>query len=145
MSFLLDINVLISRTDPNHVYHQAALDWFGGIGKQTIVTCPIVENGFVRIFGNPNYPGGPGSVAKALENLQWIRSIPQHRFLEDCLSIDRPAVFRDLEGVSCKQLTDIYLLGLAAEKGLNFATFDRRIMSDRVLGGRASLEVIDVP
>ena len=143
MSYLLDVNVLIARSDPNHIYHQSAVDWFQSIGDQLIATCPIVENGFVRIFGNPNYPGGPGSVQKALRNLQLIRALPRHRFIEDHLSLDHPEIFSDFKFVTIKQLTDVYLLGLAADKGLKFATFDSRIRAKAVAGGKAALQVIE--
>lgn len=143
MSYLLDVNVLIARTDPNHVYHGSATSWFESIGSQIIATCPIVENGFMRIFGNPNYPGGPGSVKKALRNLQMIRALPHHRFLEDHLSLDSPKVYLDFERATCKQLTDVYLLGLAVDKGLKFATFDRNIRADIVANGKKALEVIN--
>ena len=85
MSYLLDVNVLIARSDPNHATHALVVDWFCSIGNKLIATCPIVENGFVRIFGNPNYVGGPSSVAKAMQNLRLIRSLPQHCFINEYL------------------------------------------------------------
>lgn len=142
MSYLLDVNVLIARSDPNHANHALVADWFRSIGSKLIATCPIVENGFVRIFGNPNYVGGPGSVAKAMQNLKLIRSLPQHCFIDDYLSIDDPKVYINMNHISCKQLTDVYLLGIAKEKGLKFATLDHKIRTQAVSGGAGSLEVI---
>ena len=142
MSYLLDVNVLIARSDPNHQFHAHAAKWFQSIGNQIIVTCPIVENGFVRIFGHPNYTGGPGSIKAAIQHLRLIRSLPQHRFIEDHLSLDSPKVFDTFDEVSSKQLTDIYLLGLAVEKDQNFATFDQRIDSAKVVNGSHSIFVV---
>ena len=140
MSYLLDVNILIARSAPNHAL---VVNWFRSIGNKLVATCPIVENGFVRIFGNPNYTGGPGSVAKAMQNLRLIRSMPQHCFISDHLSVADPKVYINMNEVSCKQLTDIYLLGIAKEKGLKFATLDGKIKTKAVAGGSASLEVIN--
>jgi uncharacterized protein len=49
MIYLLDINVLISLTDPMHVHHELAHQWFAEIGRRSWATCPITENGFIRI------------------------------------------------------------------------------------------------
>ena len=47
--YLLDVNVLLALCDPMHVHHEAAHRWFAEKGSQAWATCPITENGFVRI------------------------------------------------------------------------------------------------
>lgn len=63
MTFLLDVNLLIALIDPTHVSHDDAHRWFVRQGKASWATCPITENGVMRIVGNPGYPNTPGSPA----------------------------------------------------------------------------------
>lgn len=142
MAFLLDVNVLIARTDPRHEHHERARRWLATQKGVELVTCPLTENGFLRIYGHPSYPGGPGSPAAALDELRLIRAAPWHRFLGDTISIDDPGVFHSLTGIGPKQLTDIYLLGMAAHHRISFATFDAAVPAGRVVGGHAALTAI---
>ncbi|HYK37674.1 MAG TPA: hypothetical protein VEV40_17080, partial [Alloacidobacterium sp.] len=61
--FLLDINVLIALIDPAHVQHDRAHEWFASKGQKAWATCPLTENGVLRIVGHPRYPNSPGSPA----------------------------------------------------------------------------------
>lgn len=142
MGYLLDINVLIARTDPAHPLHRRTREWLAESATSTFATCPLTENGFLRIFGHPNYPGGPGSPEAARAILKAIRLLPNHRFLPDSITFDEPAVFPSLEGATSKHLTDLYLLALAREHGLKFATFDHKVPAHLVIGGAVALEVI---
>ncbi len=56
MTYLLDINVLVALFDSAHVHHEAAHRWFASVGNASWATCPITENGFVRVVSNPVYP-----------------------------------------------------------------------------------------
>lgn len=60
MAFLLDIDVLIARSDPAHELHTRARRWFVKTRPQPLLLCPLTENGFVRIYGHPEYPGRSG-------------------------------------------------------------------------------------
>ena len=48
---LLDVNVLIALCDPNHVHHERGRSWFLSPDCDAWATCPITENGLVRILG----------------------------------------------------------------------------------------------
>ena len=61
--YLLDINMLIALIDPAHVQHDRAHDWFAAQGREAWATCPLTENGVVRIVGHARYPNSPGSPA----------------------------------------------------------------------------------
>lgn len=139
MAFLLDLNVLIARMDPRHEHHTRAKRWLDARPGVDLVTCPLTENGFLRIYGHPSYPNGPGSPEAALEELRVIRDMACHRFLGDTVSIDDPLVFHSLAGIGPKQITDVYLLGLAAKHRIFFATFDGGVPADRVVGGGGAL------
>ena len=53
---LLDVNVVIALIDPLHLHHDRAHRWFATRGASTWHTCPIVQNGVVRVVSNPRYP-----------------------------------------------------------------------------------------
>lgn len=142
MALLLDLNVLIARMDPRHEHHMRAKRWLESRRGMDLVTCPLTENGFVRIYGHPSYPRGPGSPEAALEALRVIRGLPYHRFLGDTVSLDDPGLFRSLSGLGPKQITDLYLLGLAVRNRISFATFDSGVPAEFVIGGAAALCLI---
>jgi len=136
------VNVIIARTDSRHEHHNRVVRWQERHSDELFVTCPLTENGFVRIYGHPNYPGGPGSPAEAMVELRYLRALPVHRFIPDSLSLADAEVFLDLAGVSPRQLSDVYLLGLAAHHGIEFATTDTRVLVHLVRGGAEALHVI---
>ena len=57
--FLLDVNVLIALFDSAHINHAAAHQWFAKARIRGWRSCPIAENGLLRILSNPAYPNGP--------------------------------------------------------------------------------------
>ena len=138
---LADINVLISLADPNHAHHSAARSWLGAHRRVALATCALTENGFLRIYGHPSYPGGPGSPSRALEDLRAYRRRKGHCFLPCDLSFDTPA-FKDLKGITPKQLTNLYLVALAGHHGIRFASFDTSIPVERLHQAAGALEVI---
>jgi predicted nucleic acid-binding protein len=56
MRALLDVNVLIALLDADHVSHAAALKWFASNGRTGWASCPIAQNGCVRIMSHAGYP-----------------------------------------------------------------------------------------
>jgi predicted nucleic acid-binding protein len=66
---LLDVNVLVALFDPVHVHHEAAHKWFGQNRKSGWATCPLTENGMVRVLSNPAYPGRRTTVHDAIRRL----------------------------------------------------------------------------
>jgi len=76
--FLLDVNVLIALIDSSHVSHELAHDWFAREGRSCWATCPITENGLVRIIANPKYPNALSTAADAMALLAQLASLPGH-------------------------------------------------------------------
>lgn len=140
MAFLLDTNLLIAMADEQHVHHRRANIFFSQIGKRGWATCPVVENGFLRIFGHPNYPGGPGSPEAVRILLRAFRAAPGHQFWPDALSLCEPSRFPSLP-VS-KLLTDYYLLALAIHHKGRLASFDRRINPSIIPGGEEAYHLV---
>jgi len=140
MIALLDVNALIARSDPGHKFHKQVRQWLRARPALELATCAITENGFLRVYGHPNYPCGPGSPMAAARDLGHLRDRPGHRFLADDFSILAPGI--DLESATPSQLTDLYLLALAVRHNAKFITLDRRIDPARVNGGSAALVTI---
>ena len=141
-TFLLDVNVLIALVDPAHVQHDAAHDWFGQLGHLAWATCPLTENGLLRIVGNPRYTNLPGTPAAVATILAALRALPGHVFWADDISLMDPAWVDADRLLSHGQVTDSSLLALARAHQGQLASFDRRLVVDAVLGGGAALHLI---
>jgi toxin-antitoxin system PIN domain toxin len=142
MTFLLDVNVLIALIDPVHVQHDAAHAWFAAHGQRSWATCPLTENGVLRIVGNARYPNSPGTPAAVAPLMAGLRSLPGHVFWTDDISLLDPEKFDTARLLTTGQVTDSYLLALARFHGGQLATFDRRLVADAVLDGAGSLHLI---
>jgi len=142
MIFLLDVNVLIALIDPAHVGHDAAHDWFEIEGKGAWATCPMTENGVIRIVGHPKYPNTPGSTATVAAIVTKLRALPGHVFWSDDISLVDSSHVDAAQVLTSAQVTDTYLLALAAAHGGKLATFDRRLSVKAVTGGKAALHLI---
>jgi toxin-antitoxin system PIN domain toxin len=139
---LLDVNVLIALVDPAHVQHDQAHDWFARVGHKAFATCPLTENGLVRIVGHPKYPDSPGPPSDVLQSLVAIRGMAGHEFWPDDISIADEAFFAPELLSSHSRVTDSYLLALAHANGGRLATMDQRLAADVAQGGKKSLELI---
>jgi toxin-antitoxin system PIN domain toxin len=141
-TYLLDVNVLIALLDPVHVQHDTAHAWFAAQGQHAWATCPLTENGVLRIVGHARYPNTPGSPAAVAPLVAQLRQSPGHVFWPDDLSLlDRERVDAD-RLLSAGQVTDSYLLALACAHGGQLASFDRRLVTDAVHGGARALHLI---
>ncbi len=138
--YLLDINLLLALIDPMHVHHEPSHQWFAEKGQQDWATCPLTENGFIRIASYPNYPNRPGDVPAVFSILRQVCESPGHHFWPEDLSILE--ILEPDAIVTHAHITDVYLLGLAVHKGGKLATLDQRIPADVVPGGRQALELI---
>jgi toxin-antitoxin system PIN domain toxin len=143
VTFLLDVNVLIALIDPAHVGHEAAHRWFETEGNGDWATCPMTENGVIRIVGHPKYPNTPGSPAQVSAIVAQLRGLAGHAFWPDDISLVDPAHVEAARVLTSAQVTDTYLLALAVAHGGKLATFDRRLSADAVKGGKAALRVIE--
>jgi predicted nucleic acid-binding protein len=123
-----------------HIHHEAAHRWFAAKGQSAWATCPITENGFVRIASHPNYPNRPGDVPVVLAILRQFCAPESHHFWTADISI-RDLIQPDAL-ITHSQITDVFLIALAVHKGGKLATLDQRIATVAVQGGSQALELI---
>lgn len=138
--YLLDINVLLALSDPMHLHHEPSHQWFAEKGQQAWATCPLTENGFVRIASHPKYPNRPGDVPFVHSILRQVCETLGHHFWADDLSILE--ILRPDAIITHNQITDLYLLGLALHHGGKLATLDKRIPVDAVFDGDHAMELL---
>ena len=137
MRALLDVNVLIAMLDANHAHHVTVSEWFAAHVEEGWASCPLTQNGCVRIVSQPRYPNALG-VAEAVARLQGAVSTPWHEFFADDVSLLDDAVVNRRQLLSPRQLTDVYLLALAAAHGARLVTLDKSVSLAAVRGARAA-------
>lgn len=135
MIALLDINMLIALFDGAHVHHKSAHGWMAHNRSRGWATCPITQNGCVRVMSQPNYPGHL-PVAEVVRRLSKAISVPEHTFWPDSISLCDSDRFGPDRILTPKALTDIYLLGLAVERSGLLVTFDRAVPIAAVSGAK---------
>ena len=140
--FLLDVNVLIALIDPTHVQHDRAHRWFGATGKRAWATCPLTENGVLRIVGHKRYPNTPGPPTVVAELLAGLRALPGHEFWPDDATLFNDRIVDRTRLLDSGQVTDTYLLALASAHRGKFATFDRHPVIDAVINGMSAIHPI---
>jgi toxin-antitoxin system PIN domain toxin len=133
---LLDVNLLVALFDPAHVHHGRARSWWSGERNRGWASCPLTQNGFLRVVSNPGYPR-PLTPGQALAALRAQIALPGHAFWPDDASIADADLFDHRRIVGPGQITDVYLLALAVKNGGRLATFDRAIPLAAVRGALA--------
>lgn len=123
--YLLDLNVLIAMSWPQHIHHARSHAWFDSL-EGAWATTPLTEAGYVRLSTNSAVVGQPVSMTVALEALAALRRAPGHTFVTDESSLAHPVI--DLQRVATsRQVTDAHLVNLAATASAVVATLDRGI------------------
>ena len=137
MRALLDVNVLIALLDADHSSHARAAQWFGSHARNGWASCPITENGCVRIMSHPGYPNAL-PVRAVVQRLAEASTSSLHEFWPDDVSLLDPQVADSTRIHGPRQITDVYLLALALRHGGQFVTFDTSVSRDAVLGTQKS-------
>jgi toxin-antitoxin system PIN domain toxin len=140
--FLLDVNVLIALIDPAHVQHDRAHAWFVSTGHQAWATCPMTENGVVRVVGHARYPNSPGTPAAVAALMTSLLALTGHDFWPDDVSLFDRRWVESGRLMDSSQVTDSYLLALACAHGGKLATFDRRLVTVAAVGGAEAIHII---
>jgi toxin-antitoxin system PIN domain toxin len=133
---LLDVNMLVAQSDPDHVHHERALAWWSGHQGEGWTSCPLTQNGFVRIISSPRYRH-PRRLADATAQLRGLLALPSHAFWPDDISLADTAVFDHSQILGPNQITDAYLLALAVKNGGRLVTLDHAVSLRAVRGAEA--------
>ena len=136
MRALLDVNVLIALLDEAHIGHAVAMRWLAGAIDQGWASCPITQNGCIRIMSQPAYPGAL-PVADVAARLAEATQHEAHCFWPDEISLLEPGVIDWPRVLGHRQVTDNYLLALALRNEGRFVTFDGRVERSAVSGTAA--------
>ena len=134
MTYLLDVNVLVALFDPGHIHHDPAHNWFSEARGAGWATCPMTENGFVRVISNPAYPGRRTPVADAVARLRQFTASGNHAHWPDDVSILQAGSLDASHLTGHREVTDAYLLALVKYHGGSLATFDRSVRTSTVPG-----------
>jgi toxin-antitoxin system PIN domain toxin len=130
---LLDVNVLVALIDSDHVHHRRARSWLEAEIDAGWASCPITQNGLIRILSQPRYPGSI-PVARAIERLRAATSTPHHQHWSCDLSVLDRELFDRTRLHGPGQVTDAYLLALAIRNRGRFVTLDERVPVSAVRG-----------
>ncbi len=140
---LLDVNILFALFHAEHEHHEIAHDWFADHREEGWATCPLTENGFIRVASSP--AGMPVRLRppELVENLRKFCASGHHVFWPDSISLRDTKLFNRSFVSGHRQTTDIYLLALAKKMGGRLATFDQSVPLAAVVGAtRATLAII---
>lgn len=130
---LLDVDVLLALLDGEHVQHALATAWLDAEIHGGWASCPITQNGFVRIISQPRYASPVPTAAAALALARACGDGAHESWACDVSLLD-PAVADTSRLLGPKQVTDCYLLALAVAHGGRLVTFDARVALDAVVG-----------
>jgi len=133
LSALLDVNVLIALLDPDHTLHRRAFVWFEEHAPNGWATCPITQNGCVRVMTHPSYPN-PVPVLSLVERLRDATRTSYHEFWPDDVSLLDPQTADARRILGPRQITDLYLLALAVRRDGLFVTFDAAVAPGAIPG-----------
>ena len=131
---LLDVNVWVALFDDAHLCSDRANEFINTPGTR-ISTCPLTENGVIRVLNLPSY-GRRGALGLQLVRNQLAHACQalDHEFWADDVSLRDDAAINFNRVHGHNQITDLYLLALAVKHGGTLVTFDQNIPFDAVHG-----------
>jgi toxin-antitoxin system PIN domain toxin len=133
---LLDVNVLLALFDRGHIHHSAAMSWWSKNGDAGWASCPLTQNGFVRVASQKGY-ARPSPLPDVLSIFRQQIAKDDHQFWSDDISITDVSLFDYGFILGPNQITDVYLLALSVKNGGRLVTFDRGLPLKAVRGAEA--------
>ena len=123
---LLDVNVLIALLDSDHASHISAMAWFSKHARAGWASCPITQNGCIRVMSSSGYPN-PLPAQAVIARLAEACHQDIHEFWPDEVSLLDSDSVDPTRIHGPRQLTDLYLLALTVRHGGRLVTFDSHI------------------
>ena len=137
MRALLDVNVWVALFDDAHQFSDRANAFIETQGIR-VATCPIIENGVVRVMSLPAYGRHGGApMHRVRERLREACTILDHEFWPDDISLRDEQRFDFSRVQGHNQITDLYLLALAVRHDGRLVSFDQAIALSSVRGAMA--------
>lgn len=134
MRHLLDVNVWVALLDEAHVFHTRVLAFIEQPGLK-IASCPLTENGVIRVLNLPGYSKlGPAGFEAVRNKLQEISTDLDHEFWPDSVSLRTSDAIHWPRVLGHNQITDVYLLALALAHQGCLVTLDHRVALSTVHG-----------
>ncbi len=118
MNALVDINLLLAVGWESHEHHREAKAWLTGVKR--FATCAITELGFLRVSMSPGYRA---EFSSAVAVMAAIRKLNSAVFLAGDISIEQLPVLPRYQ-----ETTDAWLVALARQHNLQFATLDEALI-----------------
>ena len=143
MVALLDVNVLIALLDADHMHHASATQWLSARLDEGWASCPLTQNGCIRILSQTAYPNR-APAAEVAARLAEATQHPAHHFWSDAVSLLSPGLMAWNNLLTGRHITDAYLLALAVNNHGVFVTLDQGIPLAAVQGSQIKhLVVLD--
>jgi len=138
---LPDVNVLLALLNPSHPHYPVAKQWLDNEGQFDWATCPLTENGFLRLYTQSLQKSQTGEFEDALFLLDTLKQTYKttHHFWDDSISFSDPTLFLPSKIAGHKQITDVYLLGLCQGNGGTLVTLDQGITTDAIINPHSDL------
>ena len=127
--------MLLALVDEGRELFSAAHGWARTVDRLAWASCPITQNGFVRICAQPHY-ANLVSAPEAVRRLARMIALTDHDFWTDDISILDETLIDRTKLVGHRQTTDAYLLALATRRNGALVTFDRAVPRDAVIGSQ---------
>lgn len=136
MRSLLDVNMLVALLDGGHLHHARAMDWLALNQATGWASCPLTQNGCLRIMSLSSYPNNQ-PVARVAERLAQAVAHPSHQFWPDAISLLDVGRLQWDRLLTSRQVTDTYLLALAVAHDARLVTLDQGISLQAVPAAKA--------
>lgn len=127
--------MLVALFDTAHVHHDACRAWLLDHHELGWASCPLTQNGTIRILSTPTYPNSI-STSEATNLLAGACGTSHHEFWPDELSILDTSRVRRERIHGARQITDVYLLALAVARDGRLVTLDGAIPISPVIGAQ---------
>jgi len=145
MVALFDVNVLVALLDAGHMHHTAATQYLSQHLQDGWASCPLTQNGCIRILSQAAYPNR-APAAEVATRLAEATEHPAHHFWSDAFSLLTPGFINWKRLLTGRHLTDTYLLALAVKNNGLFVTLDKGIPLSAVQGAQdRHLVVLNTP
>ncbi len=134
MLALYDVNVLLALFDAEHTQHTSGLAWHEANASMGWATCPITQNGLLRIMSPPSYTHTIPLASVAERFRESATEDAHHQFIADDISVVDRSIIRQNALLAPSSLTHIYLLALAFKHNARYVTFARGTSLSAVIG-----------